>query len=647
MVRRAPGWDDFGRRPTLAPAPSLTRGVSSLWRLRSYARPKALTWLIMLLATMISTGMSVAVPLVTQRLIDGPISHGDRQGLILLGTLATLLGVLEAVFWFVRRWLGGPTGLEVETGIRTELYAKLQRLPLGFHAQWESGQLLSRIMSDLGTIRRFISFGLLFMMVTLIQIVVVVGLLLHLYWPLGLVVLLSVVPISWLSLVNERRYTRLSRRIQDLTGDVASAVEESAHAHRVVKAFGRSDHMFARFDERARALFDVQLARVRLTSSFWTFLEVIPTATMIVVLGIGALAASQHRLTLGTLVAFITLVLSLVWPIAALGLLLSSTQDSMTAADRVCEVFDAAESIVGGTRSIENPQGALSFRGVSYRFPDGDDDVLHDIDLDIAPGETVALVGGTGAGKTTLASLVTRLADVTGGAITIDGVDIRDLTLPTLRSVVATAFEEPTLFSMSARENLTLGRPDATDAEVEEAIDVAQAGFVHSLPWGLDTRIGEQGMSLSGGQRQRLALARAVITHPRILVLDDTLSALDIHTEALVEEALKRVLAGVTGIVVAHRASTVLLADRVALVQGGTITHIGTHHELLTTVPEYRELMSAEPNARAGDGAHGGSDSPEPPPTRQDRDEFDGIVAGLVELDDEMARDHREEQRHE
>ncbi|MDA8437920.1 MAG: ABC transporter ATP-binding protein [Propionibacterium sp.] len=610
-----------------------------------YARPEALTWVLMLVATMVSTGMSVAVPLVTQRLIDGPISHRDRQGLILLGALATLLGVLEALFWFIRRWLAGPTGLSVETGIRTELYAKLQRLPLGFHAHWESGQLLSRIMSDLGTIRRFISFGLLFMVVTVLQIIVVVALLLHLYWPLGVIVLLSVVPISWLSLVNERRYTRLSRRIQDLTGDVASAVEESAHAHRVVKAFGRSDHMFARFDERARALFDVQLARVRLTSSFWTFLEVIPTATMIVVLGVGALAAAQHRLTLGTLVAFITLVLSLVWPIAAMGLLLSSTQDSMTAADRVCEVFDAIESIAGGTRTLEHSEGRLSFHGVSYRFPDGDDDVLHDIDLDIAPGETVALVGGTGAGKTTLASLVTRLADVTAGSITIDGVDLRDLTLENLRSVVATAFEEPTLFSMSARENLMLGRPEATGAEVEEAIDVAQAGFVHRLPWGLDTRIGEQGMSLSGGQRQRLALARAVITRPRILVLDDTLSALDIHTEALVEEALKRVLAGVTGIVVAHRASTVLLADRVALLQGGTITHLGTHHHLLATVPAYRELMSAEPDAR-GAGRRD-ADSSAHPPTRLDQQEFDGIVAGLVALDGEMERDHRQEQRHE
>jgi len=220
--------------------------------------------------------------------------------------------------------------------------------------------------------------------------------------------------------------------------------------------------------------------------------------------------------------------------------------------------------------------------------------VLHDVDLALEPGETVALVGATGSGKSVFTSLVPRLYDVTGGSITIDGVDIRDLELSQLRTVVATAFEDPTLFSMSARENITLGRPDASDTDIAEAIEVAQAHFVYDLPWGLATRIGEQGMSLSGGQRQRLALARAVLARPAILVLDDTLSALDIHTEALVEEALQRVLAGVTGIVVAHRASTVLLADRVAVLVDGTIKHVGTHAELLATVPEYRELLSAD-----------------------------------------------------
>jgi ATP-binding cassette subfamily B protein len=238
--------------------------------------------------------------------------------------------------------------------------------------------------------------------------------------------------------------------------------------------------------------------------------------------------------------------------------------------------------------------GDVRFENVQFTFPDATQPVLRGIDLDIRPGETMALVGITGSGKSALISLVPRLYDVTAGRITIDGHDIRDLPLDNLRDLIGVAFEEPTLFSMSVRENLTLGRPDATDEQVTEAIDVAQAGFVYELPWGLDTRVGEQGLSLSGGQRQRLALARAVLGRPRVLVLDDPLSALDVHTEALVEAALERVLARSTALIVVHRPSTVALADRVALLQGGVITHVGTHSELLASVPAYRAVLSAE-----------------------------------------------------
>jgi ATP-binding cassette subfamily B protein len=318
----------------------------------------------------------------------------------------------------------------------------------------------------------------------------------------------------------------------------------------------------------------------------------------VVVLLLGAIGVGRGSLTLGTLVAFITLMLSLVWPIASLGYILSMAQEAMTAAARILEIFDTAPSIVSGSTVLERPRGHLRFEGVGFAFPDEPDrPVLHDVDLDVAPGETVAVVGATGSGKTVLTALVPRLYDVTTGRVTVDGVDVRDLQLVNLRQVVATAFEEPTLFSMSARENLMLGRRDATEEELLAALEVAQAGFVHDLPWGLDTRIGEQGMSLSGGQRQRLALARAVLSRPRILVLDDTLSALDVHTEKLVEKALREVLREATGIVVAHRASTVLLADKVALLQGGTITHVGRHSELMATVPAYRDLLAADADA--------------------------------------------------
>jgi ATP-binding cassette subfamily B protein len=591
--------DNLNRKPSLLPRFARPTPLSSLLRFAPYVKPYLGRFVVMFLAALGGTGISIAIPLVTRQLIDGPIASGNRQGVYALGAVALALGLVEGGLAFVRRWVMAIATLGSETGVRLDLYAKLQRLPWGFHSRWESGQLLSRIMNDLSTMRRFIGFGLLMIIMNLLQIVVVTALLLHLYWPMGLVVAVAAVPVVLVCLFNERVYTRLSRAIQDETGDVASTVEESMQSVRVIKAFGRSQHVYGQFDQRATILYGTSLKRVANTSKFWTFLEVIPGLALVAVLTIGAFAAAQHHLTLGTLVAFITMMLSLIWPVAALGFLLSMTQDAMTAADRVSEIFDASETIADGPLRLEAPQGEVVFEDVSYRFPDASEDVLRGVDLHVRAGETIGVVGGTGSGKTVLTSLVARLADVTGGRITIDGVDIRDLEVANLRGIVATAFEDPTLFSMSVRENLTLGRPEATEDEIESAIDTAQAGFVHDLPWGLDTRIGEQGMSLSGGQRQRLALARAILVKPRVLVLDDTLSALDIHTEALVEEALKRVLVGVTGLVVAHRASTVMLADRVALLQNGSITHVGRHSDLLATVPEYRDLLSASFDAES------------------------------------------------
>jgi len=398
----------------------------------------------------------------------------------------------------------------------------------------------------------------------------------------------------WLSMRFEKRYVVVSRRVQDQQGDLATLAEEGAVGIRVIKSFGRSGYVGRQYDDAARRLWGTSIDKVKLSAKFWTFLEMIPNCAVVVVLLLGAIGVGRGQLTPGELVAFITLMLSLVWPVASLGVILAMSQEAMTAAARVLEIYDTAPDIVSGTAVTSAGRGHLRFEHVDFTFPGSDALVLRDVNLDVAPGETVALVGATGSGKTALTSLVPRLYDVTGGRVTIDDIDVRDYSLKELRSLVATAFEEPTLFSMSARENLTLGRADATDAEIEEALDVAQAGFVRDLPWGLDTRIGEQGMSLSGGQRQRLALARAVLAQPKVLVLDDTLSALDIHTEKLVEEALRRVLAETTGLVVAHRASTVLLADKVALLQDGTITHVGQHRELLGTVPAYRELLAAD-----------------------------------------------------
>ena len=571
-------------------------GVHSLWRLRGYLRPHLTALVLMLVAALGAVGLSIAIPLVTKALIDGPITDHKLAPVLPLGLLALALGVTEAFLIWLRRWVQSNAVLGVETALRHDLYAHLQRLQMSFHSRWQSGQLLSRATTDLSQIRRFSGFGMLFLFVNVVQLVVTVLVLLRMYWPLGLVVAAAAAPIIWLSMRFERAYVVVSRRVQDEQGDLATRAEEGAVGIRAIKSFGRSDHVSGQYAAAARRLHGTSMDKVRLSARFWTFLEVIPNLAVVVVLLLGAIGVGHGNLTPGTLVAFITLMLSLVWPVSSLGVILAMAQEAMTAAARILEIFDTEPDIVSGDRLISEPRGHLRFEDVTFRFPGADPaepPALHGVDLDISPGETVALVGATGSGKTTLTALVPRLYDVTGGQVTIDGVDVRDLDLAHLRRLVATAFEEPTLFSMSARENLTLGRAEATDSDIEAALDTAQAGFVHDLPWGLDTRIGEQGMSLSGGQRQRLALARAVLSRPRVLVLDDTLSALDVHTEKLVEEALRRVLADTTALVVAHRASTVLLADRVALLQDGTITHVGDHRELLATVPAYRDLLAA------------------------------------------------------
>ncbi|WP_345628828.1 ABC transporter ATP-binding protein [Rugosimonospora acidiphila] len=550
----------------------------------------------MFIAAAGATGASIVVPLVVQQVVDGPIRHGQSSGLLLLGALALALGLIEALLIFIRRWTQSQTSLDMEYEIRNDLYAHLQRLPMSFHDRWQSGQLLSRVTTDLSVIRRFMSFGLIFLVVNIATYIAVVFLLLRLYWPLGLVVALSSIPLFLASRKFTKFYLTISRLQQDQQGDLATLVEESAQGIRVIKSFGRRRHVAGMFETGARRVHDTGVAKARLLARSWAEFDAVPNVTLAIVLVGGAYAVATGGMTVGGLVAFVTLQLMLIWPIDSLGWIIANGQEAMTAADRIFEVFDVEPSIVDGPDPLAASQveGCLRFEGVGFTYPGADTPVLNRIDLEVQPGETLAIVGVTGSGKTTLVSLVPRLYDVTAGRITIDGRDVRSLRLDSLREIVGMAFEEATLFSMSVRENLTLGRPGATDEEIAEALAVAQAEFVYDLPWGLATRVGEQGLSLSGGQRQRLALARAVIGKPRVLVLDDPLSALDVHTEALVEEALARVLHGTTALLVVHRPSTVALADRVALVRDGVIAAVGTHSELLATVPEYRAVLSAE-----------------------------------------------------
>lgn len=568
--------------------------MHSLWRIRTYVRPYLGQMLLMTGTAALAVGASIVIPLITRSVVDGPIRHGDRGGLIPLGLLALALGVLEAGLVFIRRWVQSYAALGMETAVRDDLYAHLQRLPVAFHDRWQTGQLLSRATTDLSTIRRFLSFGLVYLVVNIATFVTVVALLVHIYPPLAALVAVSSVPLLFISRNLSRAYLKVSRRVQDLQGDLATFVEESAVGVRVIRSFGRRDHVGREFRRGARTLHDSAVGKATLVARFWSLFDLVPSLTLGGVLLFGSLAVSRDSMSLGDLFAFVSLMLMLVWPIDSLGWILANGQEAMTSADRIYEVFDTLPAIVDRPSAVEavSTHGGLRFEHVSFTYAGATEPVLRDINLDLTPGETLAIVGVTGSGKTTLTALVPRLYDVTAGRITLDGQDIRDLQLTSLRNLVSVAFEDATLFSSSVRDNLTLGRPDASDSDVAEALEIAQATFVHDLPWGMDTRIGEQGLSLSGGQRQRLALARAVLGRPRVLVLDDPLSALDVRTESLVEQALRRVLDSTTALLVVHRPSTVALADRVALLEHGTITAVGTHSELMASTPSYRAVLS-------------------------------------------------------
>ena len=569
------------------------RPIQSLLRLRRWTRPYRGPIVAMFLFSLIGMLCQTLVPLVVGAVVDGPIRHHDTAKLWPLIALTLFLGVAEAACFYFRRLAMAKAAIDIESDIRRDLFSHVQRLPVSFHDRWPSGQLLSRLTTDLSTLRRFVGFAFVFLIVNAMITLIVIGLLIHINVPLGLFVLVAMAPLVFSTRRFELRYGRQARQAQDLTGDLATSVEESALGIRVIKSFGRRPHMLTTFTRDAERLRGAELKKIHTLGWFWALLEGMPQLILAGVAWGGVVAVSHGSMSLGELVAFLTLYLQLIWPIISLGWLLALAQESGTAAIRIFEVLDAEPTILDPEEPVAAESGtSLVFEDVHFRYDDGAAEVLRGVNLAVEPGETMALVGAVGCGKTTLTALVPRLYDVTGGRILIGGVDVRDLRLDQLRHTVTTAFEDATLFSASVRENLTLGRAGISDDDVVEAIEVAQADFVRELPFGLETRIGEQGLSLSGGQRQRLALARAVVGRPRVLVLDDPLSALDVHTEAQVEAALRRVLSATTALVVAHRPSTVLLADRVALLEDGRITAVGTHSELLASVPAYRELLS-------------------------------------------------------
>lgn len=548
--------------------------------------------------------VALAIPQVLAWLVNNVLDKdGSSTQIWIAMAIVGGLGLLEALFIFLRRQfvLNPAAGLEAQMRIR--FYKHLQRLPVAFHERWGSGQLLSRSMSDLSLLRRWLAFGAMMLVVDTVTVITGLALMFFHSWILGLLYLLGAIPIAIKAYQFRNNYRAASRLSQDQAGDLATAVEESVHGIRVIKAFGRGRYVYEGFSAQAKSLQQTEISKAKTLAGFLMTVVAIPETILGIGLLIGISMVAAGSLSVGSLVAYFAIAAVIAGPVEGMGMLLGMTLSTKTALDRHFEVMDAANNIVSPQkpRAPQERTGEVQLKHVRFAYPDDSGrgrPVLADIDFTIRPGETMALVGITGSGKSTLLNLVPRLHDVSAGQVLVHGQDVRDWDLEQLRQEIAVAFEDTTLFSNSVRENVLLGAPaELNSAQREEllaqALDVAQAQFAYQLPQGVQTLIGEEGLSLSGGQRQRLALARAIAAQPRILVLDDPLSALDVRTEEAVTTKLREVLRGTTTLVVAHRPSTVMLADRVALLRDGRIDAIGSHTHLLSTNEHYRYVIAS------------------------------------------------------
>ncbi len=556
--------------------------------------PKLLMGLI---SALLASLVALAIPQVLRVLINDTLHAGGATTAVWISAgIVLVLGVAEAGLVALRRFFVINPATTVETRMRVSLYDHLQDLTVSFHDRWGSGQLLSRAMSDLNFLRRWMAFGAIMLVVTSLTVIIGIAVMFAMSWQLALIFLAAAVPIMINAFRFRTRFSKVARLSQDQAGDLATTVEESVHGIRVLKAFGRSREALESFNEQAEELRQTEILKAKHLATFTMVVTLLPELALGAGLVTGVLLVADGSLSIGALVAFFATAAVIATPVEFCGMLLSMALTAKTAVDRHFEVMDSVNTIT----SPENPgrprelRGALCFNNATFAFDDvPDKPILKDINLEVRPGETMALVGITGSGKSALLQLVPRLYDVTDGSVTIDGVDLREFDVGELRRVVAVAFEDTTLFSNSVRDNVLLGAPEPSEAALDEALDVAQAHFAYSLPEGVDTLIGEEGLSLSGGQRQRIALARAIAAKPRVLVLDDPLSALDVNTEELVEARLREVLTETTTLIVAHRPSTVALADRVALLEEGRITAVGTHSELLAANPHYRYVIAS------------------------------------------------------
>ncbi len=557
-----------------------------------YWKPLLLTAIAMLLAT----GLSLLPPLFQRAIIDGVLVTGDMSQLWKL--IAGLVGVyaFSQAVSMVEQYVRHVLGARFIFDLRVRLYAHLQRLSLSFFEQTSTGELMSRVTNDVEALENFVTHGVTLTAVDLLRLLGASAILAAMEWRLALVVLIPV-PFIALGLRYFNKYARpIYRQARDRLGDINARLEDNLAGIRVTQAFVQEEPELLRFSDASRQYYYQRVRSIRAWSTFFPALRFLALLGTALVLGFGAWMVANGQVTLGTLVAFLAYSTSFYEPLNRLTEIDNILQQAIAAGERIFELMDEVSDIQDAPDAapLETVEGDVVFDDVHFRYKDGEE-VLHDVDFHIAPGEVVALVGPSGAGKTSIARLLSRFYDPVHGRVLVDGRDLRDVQLASLRRHVAVVLQDTFLFNASVRENLCYGKPDATNEEIVAAATAAYAHeFIAQLPQGYDTEIGERGVKLSGGQKQRLALARAILADPRILILDEATSSVDAEAEYLIQQALDEVMKGRTALVIAHRLSTIRNADKIVALDGGRIREIGSHRELLARGGLYSQLYQRQ-----------------------------------------------------